>query len=53
MLAAAVRIDRAIEGDIGRVVTGDDLAGGIDRDCRLERRQIFDLLPTVIEGDAG
>src|SRR6478736_5882164 len=52
MLAAPVRIDRAIEADIGRIVAGNDFARGIDRDRSLERRQFIEALPAVIEGDA-
>ena len=42
VLAAAIGIDRAVEGNVRRVVAGDDLAGGIDRHRRLERRQVFE-----------
>ncbi len=52
MLAAAVRVDRTIEADIGRIVAGDDLARGIDRDRGLERRQFIEALPAVVERDA-
>ena len=52
VLAAAVRVDRAVEADVGRVVAGDDLARGLDRDGRLEGGQLLDRLPAVIEGDA-
>src|ERR1700704_5046786 len=48
VLAAAVGIDRAVERDVGRIVAGDDLAGGIDRDRGLERRQILEALPAVV-----
>jgi len=44
-------VDRAIEGEIGRIVAGDDLPGGVDRHGRLERRQLFEALPAVVEGD--
>src|SRR3981081_3118184 len=47
VLAAAVGIDRAVERDVGRIVAGDDLAGGVDRDRGLERRQILQALPAV------
>src|SRR5262249_61915435 len=47
-----IGIDRAVEGNIGRVVAGDDLARGVDRHRRLEGRQVFDLFPAVVEGDA-
>src|ERR1700733_6685193 len=49
MLAAPVRIDRTVEADIGGVVTGDDLARGIERDRGLERRQFVETLPAVVE----
>ena len=51
MLAAAIRVDRAVEADIGRVVAGDHLARGVDRDRGLERRQVVEALPAVVEGD--
>src|SRR5260221_3819973 len=50
MLAAPVRVDRTVEADIGRVVAGYDLAGGIDRHRGLERRQFVEALPAVVEG---
>ena len=53
MLAAAIGIDRAVEADVGRVVAGNNLAGGVDRDRRLERRQFVERAPAVVEGDAG
>src|ERR1700677_801353 len=52
MLATPVRIDRTVEADIGRVVAGDDLAGCIDRDRGLERRQFVETLPAVVEACA-
>ena len=51
VLAAAVGVDRTVEADIGRVVAGDDLARGIERDRGLERRQVVEALPAVVEGD--
>src|ERR1700738_2225217 len=51
VLATAIRIDGAIERDIGRVIAGDDPAGGIDRHRGLEWRQLLKALPTVIEGN--
>src|SRR2546423_14177638 len=53
VLAAAIGIDRAVEGNIRRIVAGDDAACCIDRDRRLERRQLFELLPAVVERDTG
>ena len=52
VLAAAIGIDRAVETDVGRVVAGDDLAGGIRRHRSLERRQFVERTPAVVEGDA-
>ena len=52
MLAAPVGIDRTVEADIGRIVAGDDLSRGIQRDRGLERRQFIEALPAVIERDA-
>src|SRR5258705_9340116 len=49
MLAAPVRVDRTVKADIGRVVVGNHLAGGIDRDRGLERRQFVEALPAVVE----
>src|SRR5712672_666589 len=51
MLAAPVRVDRAVEADIGRVVAGNHLAGGIGRDGGLERRQFVEALPAVVESE--
>src|SRR6516225_9481697 len=51
MLAAAIRIDRAVKRDIGRIVVSDDSAGAVDGDGCLERRQLFRALPAVIERD--
>ena len=52
VLAAAIGIDRAVERDVGRLVAGDDLARGVDRHRGRERRQFFEALPAVVEGDA-
>ena len=53
MLAAAIGVDGPIERDIGRIITGDDFAAGIDRDLGPKRRQILDGLPAVVEGKGG
>src|SRR3954447_12938828 len=53
MLAAPIGVDRTVEADIGRVVTGDYFARGVDRDGGLEDRQIFQALPAVVESDLG
>src|SRR5438105_5719603 len=52
MLAAPVRIDGTVEADIRRVVAGNDLARGIERDRCLERRQFVEALPAIVERDA-
>src|SRR5690606_33208374 len=51
MLAAAIRIDRAVETDIGRIVAGDDRARSVDRHAGLERRQLIEALPAIVESD--
>src|SRR3546814_16522662 len=49
VLAAAIGIDRAIEGDVRRVVVGDDPARGIDRKGGGEaRRLLLGRAPTVV-----
>src|ERR1041385_5872589 len=53
MLAAAVRIDRAIEADVGRIVAGDHLSSRVERHRGLERRQLVEALPAIVEGDPG
>ena len=53
VLAPTIRIDRAIEGNVGRVVAGDDLARRIDRHRSLERRQLLETLPAVVEEDSS
>ncbi|MHC2633141.1 hypothetical protein ACVME5_005795 [Bradyrhizobium liaoningense] len=52
VLAAAIGIDRAVEADVWGIVAGDHLARGVDTDTGLERRQLFQALPAVIESDA-
>ena len=49
MLAAAIRIDRAVEGNIGRLVAGDDGLGGFLEHLGAERRQLFKPLPAIVE----
>ena len=51
MLAAAIRVDGAVERNVRRIVARDDLARGIDSHARFERRQLIEALPSVIEGD--
>src|ERR1700732_4550153 len=53
MFAAPVRIDRTIKTDIGRIVACDDFSRGIELAAGLERRQLIEALPAVVEGDAG
>jgi len=53
MLAAAIRIDRAVETDVRALVAGDDALGPLDMLDRLERLQILDLAPAVINGLAA
>src|SRR6185312_1864457 len=52
VLAAAIGIDRPVEADVGTVVAGDDLARRVRLHDRLERRQIVERAPAVVEGDA-
>src|SRR4030088_482069 len=52
MLTTPVGVDRTVEADIRRIVAGDDLARGIDRDRGLERRQFVEALPAVVECNA-
>src|SRR4051794_12948244 len=52
MLTAAVGIDGAVETDIGRVVAGYDLSGGVERDAGFKGRQFIQALPAIIERDA-
>src|SRR5882757_775600 len=53
MLAAAIRINRTVEANVGGVVARDHLAGGVDRDRGLERWQFVEALPAVVEGNPG
>ena len=50
VLAAAIGVDRAVEGDVGRLVAGDDLARPLDLHLGLERRQLLERAPAVVEG---
>src|SRR3954471_4306713 len=53
VLASPVRIDRAVEADVGRVVVRDDRARALDRDLRLEGALIlFFRRPAVVEAFA-
>ena len=51
MFASPIRIDRAIEADVGRVVAGNDFPRGIERNGGLERRQFVERPPAVVERD--
>src|SRR5690606_30965655 len=51
VLAAAIRIDRAVERNIGRVVAGDDGARGVDVHGRAQRRHLLlRSAPAVVLG---
>ncbi len=50
VLAAPIGIDRAVEGDIGRIVARDDGLRLFQRHLRLERRQFGRTAPAVILG---
>ena len=49
MLAAAIRIDRPVEADIGRFVAGDDRFGLLPRDLGHQWLRRFVARPAVIE----
>ena len=53
MLAAAIGIDRAVEGDVGRVVPGDDGLRLLLEHLGAEGRQVLEPLPAVIEERRG
>src|ERR1700730_836796 len=53
VFATPIGIDGTIEADIGRVVAGDHLARGVDRNRGLEWRQFVQALPAIVEGDPG
>src|SRR5690606_21086327 len=48
MLAATIGVDRAVEGDVGGVVPGDDAAGGIRMQYSAERIGLLQIVPAVI-----
>src|SRR5438045_1280182 len=52
VFAAAIGIDRLLEGYIGRIVGGDDHLRRLDEHLRLERRQVLERIPSVIENGA-
>ena len=49
VLAAAIGVDRAVEGNVGQIVTGDDGLRPFERDFRLERLELFAGTPAVVE----
>src|SRR5436309_6993110 len=51
MLAAFVRVDRPVEGDIGGIVACDDRAARLGRDDRFERGKLLllEASPSVVE----
>jgi hypothetical protein len=50
VLAAAVGIDRAVEGDVGAVVARDDGARRVVEYRRLENVEVAEPFPAVVEG---
>ena len=52
MLTAAIGVDRAVEGDVRRVVARDDVARLLVGDLGLEGRQLFQRTPAIILRDA-
>src|SRR5690554_5356177 len=49
MLAASIRVDGAVEGDVRRFVAGDDRARPLDLHFSFEGRQLLDRLPSIVE----
>src|SRR5690606_34299137 len=49
MLTPAVRVDRAVEADIGAVVRGDDAARRLDAHLGFESLELGQALPPVVE----
>ena len=52
VLAAAIGVDRAVEGDVGRAVADDGRRAVSTVICGLERRQVLQRLPAVVEKPA-
>src|SRR5260221_6782930 len=51
MLASTIRVDRAVEADIRRVVVRHDRARALDGDLRLQGSLVFLLgRPAIVEG---
>src|SRR5512145_107007 len=48
MLASAIRVDRLVERDVGRVVARDDRLRGFARDLGADRRQRFLVAPPTV-----
>ena len=53
MLAAAIRIDRLVEGNIGRIIPRDDRFGAFPRQLRSQWRQILGQIPAIVRVTAG
>src|ERR1700720_3017646 len=52
MLATAIRVDGTVKTNVGRIVAGDDLSRGIQRDRGLEGWQFIEALPAIVERNA-
>ena len=52
VLAAAVGVDRAVEGNVGALVAGDDRPRALDRDLGAGRGGLLGQVPAVVDGDA-
>ncbi len=50
VLAAAIGVDRAVEGDVRRLVAGDDPARRFLLHLGLQRRQQLERIPAVVDG---
>src|SRR3546814_19105281 len=50
MLAAAIGIDRAVEGNVGRLVPGDDVPRAVFMQPGLQRLSLLQIVPAVIFG---
>ncbi len=48
MLATAIGIDRPVEGNIGRLIPGDDCLGGFARHLRPCWREILGQIPAIV-----
>lgn len=52
MFATAIGVDRTVEGNVRRVVEGDDLAGLLLLDFGAQGRQFLDRVPAVVLDEA-